>query len=107
MWFFNLAQRKQTSSIRPGSRRRHPRYVASLQPKFGTYSELGDDEPQWILEHSKAEKRRRALEARADLETRLAKVREREKKLKERFRSDAPAFKRRVCPKLPLALNKG
>jgi chromosome transmission fidelity protein 1 len=44
----------------------------------------GTDEPDWIVEHRQKEKRRTALQARQDLEDRLAKVRAQEKKVKER-----------------------
>ena len=56
-----------------------------------------DGEPEWIVEHSRAERRRNALQARHDVETRLAKARERERKLKERDRNGEPAIKRRAC----------
>lgn len=56
-----------------------------------------DDEPDWMLEHAREEKRRAALQQRAALEERLAKVRAKERKLKERYDNGEPRFKRQVC----------
>lgn len=50
-----------------------------------------------MLEYAREEKRRTALQHRADLEDRLAKVRAKEKRLKERYANGEPRFKRQVC----------
>ncbi|KAK5125880.1 ATP-dependent DNA helicase chl1, partial [Cryomyces antarcticus] len=55
---------------------------------------LDDEEPDWMLEHARKEKRRNALQQRADLETRLAKIRAKEKRLKERYQNGEPQQKR-------------
>lgn len=55
-----------------------------------------DGEPEWVVEHARAERRRKALQARHDFERRLAKARDRERKLKERAHNVEPAIKRRV-----------
>ncbi|OJD29995.1 atp-dependent rna helicase chl1 [Diplodia corticola] len=55
---------------------------------------LDQDEPEWMLEYARGEKRRAALQQRADLEERLARVRAKEKKLKERYSNGEPHFKR-------------
>ncbi|KKY21951.1 putative imidazole glycerol phosphate synthase hishf [Diplodia seriata] len=57
-------------------------------------SPTDEDEPAWMLEYAREEKRRTALQQRADLEDRLAKVRAKEKKLKERYSNGEPHFKR-------------
>ena len=56
-----------------------------------------DEEPEWIVEHAREERRTKAIQARHKVERRLAKARERERRLKERNRNDEPAIKRRVC----------
>lgn len=56
-----------------------------------------DGEPEWVLEHVREERRTRALQIRHDVESRLAKARERERRLKERGRNGEPAIKRRAC----------
>jgi chromosome transmission fidelity protein 1 len=53
------------------------------------------DEPDWMIEHAQKEKRRVALQERQDLEERLAKVREKDRRIKERARAQAPLVKRR------------
>ncbi|KAL0257637.1 ATP-dependent DNA helicase chl1 [Diplodia seriata] len=63
--------------------------------KVGIFeSPTDEDEPAWMLEYAREEKRRTALQQRADLEDRLAKVRAKEKKLKERYSNGEPHFKR-------------
>ena len=57
---------------------------------------LDDGEPEWVVEHARAERRRKALQARHDFERRLAKARDRERKLKEPGHNVEPAIKRRV-----------
>lgn len=54
-----------------------------------------DDDPEWMKEHARNERRRNALQHRQDLEKRLAKVREREKKLKQQYENGEPMTKRR------------
>ncbi|EKG22592.1 Helicase-like DEXD box c2 type [Macrophomina phaseolina MS6] len=49
-----------------------------------------------MLEHARKEKRRAALQQRAELEERLANVRAKERKLKERYENGEPLFKRQV-----------
>jgi chromosome transmission fidelity protein 1 len=53
------------------------------------------DDPDWIIEHMRTEKRQTALQERQDLENRLTKVREKEKKIKERQGVREPLVKRR------------
>ncbi|TLD35402.1 DNA repair helicase [Venturia nashicola] len=54
-----------------------------------------DDDPEWMKEHARNERRRNALQHRQDLEKRLAKVRERERKLKQSYENGEPVNKRR------------
>ncbi|KAK8205732.1 helicase C-terminal domain-containing protein [Phyllosticta capitalensis] len=55
---------------------------------------VDDDEPDWMLEHARQEKRRAALHQRQQLEERIARVRARERKLKERHSTGEPHRKR-------------
>ncbi|KAK7626152.1 helicase C-terminal domain-containing protein [Phyllosticta citricarpa] len=57
-----------------------------------------DDEPDWMLQHAKEEKRRAALNQRQQLEERIARVRAKERKLKERQLSGEPHRKRQKIP---------
>ncbi|KAF2147016.1 uncharacterized protein K452DRAFT_330380 [Aplosporella prunicola CBS 121167] len=61
----------------------------------GLFNETADDdEPEWMLEAAREEKRRAALQQGADLEERLAKIRAKERKLKEWYESGEPHHKR-------------
>ncbi|KAI9836154.1 MAG: ATP-dependent DNA helicase chl1 [Sclerophora amabilis] len=62
-----------------------------------TEAGVGDDEePAWLVEHARAQKRQALLRRRADTEARLSKIREREKKQKERFKAGESRAKRVV-----------
>ena len=50
----------------------------------GLDAENDDDEPDWMVTHAREQKRRAALQNRADLEARLERIRQRERKIKER-----------------------
>ncbi|KAH7410512.1 helicase C-terminal domain-containing protein [Phaeosphaeria sp. MPI-PUGE-AT-0046c] len=52
------------------------------------------DEPDWILEHAQKEKRAEALRRKRDLNDRIAKVKAKEKRAKERYENKEPHFKR-------------
>lgn len=54
-----------------------------------------DDDPEWMKEHARNERRRNALQHRHDLERRLAKLREKEKKVKQQYENGEPVTKRR------------
>lgn len=61
----------------------------------GIAAEVGDeDEPEWILEHARQEKKQAMLRQRAELEKRLALIRAKEKRAKERFERGEPRYKR-------------
>ncbi|EON69697.1 hypothetical protein W97_08957 [Coniosporium apollinis CBS 100218] len=58
-------------------------------------AETADDgEPEWIIEHAREQKRQAASRERADLEARLAKIRAKEKRLKERYENGEPTRKK-------------
>jgi chromosome transmission fidelity protein 1 len=53
------------------------------------------DEPEWIIEQAKARKRRELLRQREEMETRLARVRVKEKAQREKYLSESKAKRRR------------
>jgi pyruvoyl-dependent arginine decarboxylase (PvlArgDC) len=55
------------------------------------------DEPGWVLEHAKREKRQALVEQRAEQETKLKNIREKELRQKQRYENDHSRSKRRVC----------
>lgn len=57
--------------------------------------EVDEDEPEWMAEHAREAKRKEILHMRADFEERLAKVREKERKLREKQSSGEPLRKKR------------
>lgn len=52
------------------------------------------DEPLWILEHARKQRRQEALSRKQDLDDRIAKIKEKEKRAKERYENGEPRFKR-------------
>lgn len=54
-----------------------------------------DDDPEWMKEHALNERRKIALQHRQDLEKRLGKIRDREKKVKQKYENGEPVTKRR------------
>lgn len=61
--------------------------------------EVDDDEPGWMAEYARESKRKEILQMRAEFEERLAKVREKERKLREKQSNSEPFRKRRKQPK--------
>jgi chromosome transmission fidelity protein 1 len=57
--------------------------------------EVDEDEPAWMAEHAREIKRKEILHMRAEFEARLANVREKERKLREKQASGEPFRKRR------------
>jgi chromosome transmission fidelity protein 1 len=53
------------------------------------------NEPDWIIEQTRARKRREMLRQREDMEARLAKIRAKEKAQREKYLKGDEAFKRR------------
>jgi hypothetical protein len=54
------------------------------------------DEPAWVVEHAKKQKRQAILQKRKDLEARLAKIRAHEKRQQELYKNGDPRFKKLV-----------
>ncbi|KIW05553.1 uncharacterized protein PV09_03431 [Verruconis gallopava] len=52
------------------------------------------DEPDWIVEHARKERRARALQHRQDLEARLARIRQNELNLQKKYERGEPPSKR-------------
>jgi chromosome transmission fidelity protein 1 len=52
------------------------------------------DEPDWILEHAQKQKKQEALRRKQELNDRIAKVKAKEKRAKERFENGEPRYKR-------------
>ena len=52
------------------------------------------DEPVWLLEHTRKQKKQAALARKQELENRIAKIKAKEKKVKERFVNGEPQSKR-------------
>jgi chromosome transmission fidelity protein 1 len=57
-------------------------------------SEGDSDEPAWMLEHTQRQKKEEALQRRRELNERLAKIKAKEKRAKERFDSGETRYKR-------------
>ncbi|KAK5168775.1 killer toxin resistant protein [Saxophila tyrrhenica] len=73
--------------LREHKRRQFDESLAAIQ--------LEDDEPEWMVEHAKDERRREIRQLRADLEARLEAVRQKEKKVRQRNANGEPPAKRR------------
>ena len=58
---------------------------------------LVDDEPQWITEHQKRQRKDAFLRRKHDLQARLEKVRAKELRQKQRYESGESLSKRAVC----------
>ncbi|KAF2274786.1 DNA repair helicase [Westerdykella ornata] len=62
----------------------------------GLVTETADgDEPSWVLENARKQKRQAALTRRQELESRIAKIKEKERRMKERYQNGEPELKRR------------
>jgi chromosome transmission fidelity protein 1 len=55
---------------------------------------LSSDEPAWMLEHARKQKKQAALQRRAEFEARVAKIKEKEKRLKEVYQKGELRTKR-------------
>ncbi|KAI9837845.1 MAG: hypothetical protein M1819_006779 [Sarea resinae] len=70
-------------------------YDCIEQSKVGIFESPTDaEEPEWMLEHARQQKRQAALRQRADIESRLAKIRAKERRQKERYEKGEPLHKR-------------
>lgn len=52
------------------------------------------DEPAWMLEHAQKQRRQEALRRRQELNDRIAKIKAKEKRAKERYENGEPRYKR-------------
>jgi len=55
-----------------------------------------NEEPDWMLEYSRKQQKDAALAKRADVEARLAKVREKETRAEQRYQAGEPPNKKQV-----------
>ncbi|KAJ4346932.1 ATP-dependent DNA helicase chl1 [Didymosphaeria variabile] len=61
----------------------------------GLAADTGDsDEPAWILEHARKQRKHVALARKQDLEDRIAKIKAKEKQTKDRYVNEKPRYKR-------------
>ncbi|KAG9574816.1 ATP-dependent RNA helicase CHL1, partial [Aureobasidium melanogenum] len=54
-----------------------------------------DDEPEWMIQHSREEKKNQVIQKRADLEAKLEKIRQHERKIRDRQENGPPLNKKR------------
>ncbi|KAF1835035.1 DNA repair helicase [Decorospora gaudefroyi] len=59
-----------------------------------TIDTANSDEPLWILEHAQKQRKQEALRRRQELNDRIAKIKAKEKRAKERYESGEPKYKR-------------
>ncbi|KAI9886565.1 MAG: hypothetical protein M1823_001607 [Watsoniomyces obsoletus] len=63
--------------------------------KVGMFeSPTDNDEPAWIIEHARNQRRQALLQQKTDLETRLSKIRAKEERARQRFENGEPARKK-------------
>ncbi|KAG9947580.1 ATP-dependent RNA helicase CHL1, partial [Aureobasidium melanogenum] len=60
-----------------------------------TAIEGDDDEPEWMVQHSREEKKNQAIQKRAELEAKLEKIRQHERKIRDRQENGPPLSKKR------------
>jgi len=56
---------------------------------------LDDDEPEWMVQHSREEKKSQVIQKRAELEAKLEKIRQHERKVRDRQENGPPLTKKR------------
>ncbi|KEQ70137.1 ATP-dependent RNA helicase chl1 [Aureobasidium namibiae CBS 147.97] len=54
-----------------------------------------DDEPEWMVQHSREEKKNQVIQKRAELETKLERIRQHERKIRDRQENGPPLAKKR------------
>ncbi|KAI4756681.1 DNA repair helicase [Aureobasidium sp. EXF-3400] len=54
-----------------------------------------DDEPEWMVQHSREEKKNQVIQKRAELEAKLEKIRQHERKIRDRQENGPPLTKKR------------
>ncbi|KAH5734280.1 hypothetical protein HBI17_203830 [Parastagonospora nodorum] len=65
----------------------------TFEDGFAVYA-AASDEPAWILEHAQKQRKQEALRRRQELNDRIAKIKAKEKRAKERYESGEPRYKR-------------
>ena len=60
-----------------------------------------DDEPDWMRDHALLQRKQRILQSRSELERKLDAVREKERRVRERFQNGEPSSKRRKISDKP------
>ncbi|KAG9646486.1 ATP-dependent RNA helicase CHL1, partial [Aureobasidium melanogenum] len=65
--------------------------------KFGMWAKIwtDDDEPEWMVQHSREEKKNQVIQKRAELEAKLEKIRQHERKIRDRQENGPPLNKKR------------
>lgn len=58
-------------------------------------TDTDDDEPEWMVQHSREEKKIQVIQKRAELEAKLEKIRQRERKIRDRQENGPPLTKKR------------
>ncbi|KAF2477719.1 ATP-dependent RNA helicase-like protein chl1 [Lindgomyces ingoldianus] len=53
-----------------------------------------NDEPTWMIEYARKQKKQAAIHRRQELETRIANIKKKEKRVKERYQNGEPLYKR-------------
>ncbi|CAI9630949.1 unnamed protein product [Alternaria burnsii] len=59
-----------------------------------TVDAANSEEPSWIIEHAQKQRKQEALRRKQDLDDRIAKIKAKEKRAKERYESGEPKYKR-------------
>ncbi|KAI4716679.1 DNA repair helicase [Aureobasidium sp. EXF-10727] len=71
-------------------------YECIEQGKIGIFeSPTDDDEPEWMVQHSREQKKNQVIQKRAELEARLEKIRQHERKIRDRQENGPPVTKKR------------
>ena len=92
MWRLDMVTRLST-----GWARLHEQRYAPVEMKHNwAYTTLAGGEPDWVVEHARKTRHDALLRARRDLEMRLARVREKERRQKQRYEDGEPSRKRFV-----------
>lgn len=69
------------------------------------HSAAAEDEPEWILEHARRERKKAVLDKRQRLEERLARVRDEEERQRREFENSNHPSKKLVCFRRPIPGN--
>ncbi|KAI5257345.1 DNA repair helicase [Aureobasidium subglaciale] len=79
--------------LRDHKRKEFDESIAAIE---GADRELqDDDEPEWMVQHSREEKKNQVVRARAELEVKLEKIRQHERRIRDRQENGPPLTKKR------------